>query len=352
VNRRPRGAALAVGLGLAACGALALSGAPARADTATPYDVPSSGVVHEAVTSGRRGSSIPITVSVQSALAFDVLVLVFRPEGEPDYRRRVMKRVAEGTYRAEIPSSDTAAPSVSYYVEAIDKEGAPVASRGSAGNPLIIALTGPPPTMTLPSEAPDEDEEDTAPSRRFFVALLAGSGAGWTAGTGDTNADTRLSPSGFALAQLGHLAPEVGYWVASGIMISVQGRFQSVLGTTDVHAPDGTVHRAATYAAAGFAKATWFSSVTSSVQPFFSLAAGGGQIRHVVTFSSLTDCGPAANQTCVDTITAGPFAAGPGGGVMAEVSPAFAVLLQVNTQLTFPAFTFNVDGNVGAAVRF
>lgn len=105
--------------------ALALVAGVARAE-APAYEVPTTGLVHDAVTTGRRGTPIPITVTVQNALAFEALVLVWRPEGEPDYRRREMKLVAEGTYRGEIPSSDTVAPSVAYYVEAVDKEGAPV----------------------------------------------------------------------------------------------------------------------------------------------------------------------------------------------------------------------------------
>lgn len=332
--------------------ALALSAGAARAEAPSGYEVPTAGLVHGAVATGRRGGPVAITVGVQSDLAFDTLVLAYRGEGEADFRRREMKLVAPGTYRAEIPSSATAAPSVAYYVEAEDKDGSPVAGRGSPGSPLVVELVGPPPTMSLPRESPQEDEEDEPlPARRFYVAVLAGSGAGWATGNGDTNADTRLSPSRFALAQLGQLAPELGVWVAPRLMISVQGRFQAVLGTTDVHA-DGRVYHGATYAAAAFAKATWFSGASARLHPFFSFALGGGQIRHVVTFKELAACGPSGGETCVDTISAGPIAVGPGGGVMADLNAAFAVVLQVNTQLTFPAFTFNVDGNVGAAVRF
>jgi hypothetical protein len=330
---------------------VSLAGSVARAE-APAYEVPTTGLVHDAVASGRRGAPIPITVTVQNALAFEALVLVFRPEGEPEYRRREMKRVGDGTYRAEIPSSDTVAPAVAYYIEALDKDGAPVAGRGSAGSPLVIPLEGPPPRLSLPVEPTDEDEEDATPARRLYLAVLVGGGAGWAAGTGDTNADTRLDPSGFALAKLGHLAPEIGYWVAQGIMLSVQGRLQSVVGTTDVQGPDGRVHRSPSSAFAVFAKATWFAEARRRIRPFFSLALGAGYIRHVVTFDSLNDCGPAANETCVDTIKAGPVAAGPGGGIMAELTPAFAVVLQANTQLTFPAFTANLDLNLGAALRF
>jgi hypothetical protein len=263
-----------------------------------------------------------------------------------------MSPASEGTYSGEIPSSATLGDTVEYYVEALDKEGAPVAGRASAGSPLVVALTGPRPALAMDREAADEDEaEDPAPARRIFVGLLLGSGAGWAAGNGDTNADTMLQPSAFAPARLGQAAPELGYWVNGTMLLSLQGRFQAVTGTTDVYTPDG-VHRTANYAAAGFFKATWFARPERTLHPFFSLAVGGGQIRHVVTFRSLRSCGPAHDQACVDTIAAGPVAAGPGAGVMFDVARPVALLLQINTQLAFPTFSFNVDGNVGVALRF
>jgi hypothetical protein len=291
-------------------------------------------------------------VGVQSDLLFDRIVLAYRSGGERDFHRREMQPVAEGTYRGEIPSQATLGETVDYFVEALDKEGAPVAGRASAGNPLVVELTGPRPAATAAREAAEEEDTDEAPpSRRFFVGLLLGTGAGWATGNGDTNADTMLQPSAFAPARLGQAAPELGYWVSSTLMLSVQGRFQAVTGTTDVYAPDG-VHRAANYAAAGFFKATWIARGERSLHPFFSLAVGGGQIRHVVTLSSLNSCGPTRDRACVDTIAAGPVAAGPGGGVMLDLARAIALVLQFNTQLTFPAFSFNVDGNVGVALKF
>jgi hypothetical protein len=309
--------------------------------------------VHEAVVTAPRGAPVAITVGVQSDLLFDRIVLAYRPGGERDFRRRELRLVTEGTYRGEIPSQATLGETVDYFVEALDKEGAPVAGRASAGNPLVVELTGPRPASTMAREAADEDEaEEAPPGRRFFVGLLLGSGAGWATGYGDTNADTMLRPSAFAPARLGQAAPELGYWVNATLMLSLQGRFQAVTGTTDVYAPDG-VHRTANYAAAGFFKATWFSRGGGrSLHPFFSLAVGGGQIRHVVTLSSLNTCGPAHDRACVDTIAAGPVAAGPGGGVLLDVARAIALVLQINTQLAFPAFSFNVDGNVGVALRF
>jgi hypothetical protein len=329
--------------------ALTLAAARTRAQSPVAPEVVTAGLVHEAVTTGRRGTPIPIDVGVQNDLAFDKLVLAYRPEGAADFHGREMKLVDAHTYRAEIPEQATLGAGVAYYIEALDKDGAPVAGRASAQSPLVVELTGPLPAG--PVRARDADTDDDDPGARFYVALLVGSGGGWTSGDGDTNADTMLRPSAVELARLGQLAPEVGYWWSSTLLVSVQGRFQAVTGTNDVYA-NGRVYHTANYAAAGFLKATWLPSGGASVRPFFSLAGGFGQIRHVVTFPSLTSCGPHQDEACVDTIAGGPVALGPGGGVMADLGAGFVAILQINTQLTFPTFSFNVDGNLGAGWRF
>jgi hypothetical protein len=313
-------------------------------------EAPPAGLVHEAVPSGRRGVAIVVTVGVQNELSFDKLVLAYRPEGSTDFRAREMKPVSPGTYRAEIPEDATRGRSVAYYIEARDKDGAPVAGRASAQSPLVITLAGEPPwTASAPAE--EDDERDGKARQRYFVGLLAGTGAGWASGYGDTNADTMYRPAAFTLASLGQLVPEVGYWVSPTLMISLQGRFQAVTGTTDVYA-GGRVYHAANYAAAGFVKATWVAGRPGSAHPFFSLAAGVGQIRHVVTFDGLKVCGPSGQEVCVDTIATGPLAAGPGAGIFVDLGEHFIGVFQLDTQLTFPAYSVNLDGNLGLAVRF
>jgi hypothetical protein len=332
-------------LGVAVLAAV-LAPRPARAQAPRDEAAP-AGLVHEAVTSGHRGTAIAVTASVQNELAFDKLMLEYRPEGASDFRGRDMSLVSEGTYRAEIPVEATRGDRVAYYIEARDKDGVPVAGRASAQTPLVIQLSG-----ELPwSRGDDADEIDALASRRFFVGLLAGTGAGWASGYGDTNADTMYRPAAFTLAWLGQLVPEVGYWLNPTLMISLQGRFQAVAGTTDVYA-DGRVYHAANYAAAGFAKATWVAGRPGSAHPFFSLAAGFGQIRHVVTFDSLKSCGPSGQDVCVDTIATGPVAVGPGAGIFVDIGPHVVGVFQLDTQLTFPAYSVNLDGNLGVAVRF
>ncbi len=327
---------------------------PPPAPEAPPPENTGSGLTHEAVMQGKQGSAISITVGVSPDLKFDKLVLAYRPEGASEFLGREMKSVAEGRYGAEIPTSATGGNVVAYYIEAEDAEGNPVASKGTVDSPMVIALSSSRSAAirkVVEPEHPEEEEE--APTYRYFAALLFGTGFGWATGVGDVNHDVSINPAGMALAGLGQLAPEVGYWMSSSLMLSLQLRYQFVTGTTDVYA-NGKVYHAADYAFAAFAKATWRWG-EDKFHPFFSLAAGGGQIRHVVTFGTKlipADCGPHMNQTCVDTIAAGPILIGPGGGITYDLTDRLAVVGQANSVLGFPTFTFNIDLNVGVAVGF
>jgi len=326
--------------------------------TTSEPDVPSNGLVHEAVSEGKQGSAISVTVGVQKDLQFEKIILAYRPEGATEFLGREMKEVADGRYGAEIPTSATMGGTVAYYIEAQDANEAPVAARGSVDNPLTIRLLGVGISRHEDEDEDEEEEEGEAPDHRYFVAMLAGMGAGYATGNGDTNADVPINPAGLAGAGVGQIAPEAGYWLSPSLLLSLQLRYEYITGTTDVIAGSKTYHTA-NYAFAAFAKATWrFGGGDTKFHPFFSLAAGGGRIRHVVSYKhqSLV-CG--TNQTnpptpvyCIDTIGAGPVLLGPGGGLMYDITDRFAAVLQVNSVLAFPDFTVHVDGNLGVAFGF
>ena len=180
------------------------------------------------------------------------------------------------------------------------------------------------------------------------LGALLGGGVGWASGVGDVNADTHVAGS-FAAAKLGHLQLEGGYWLTNEIMLSLAGRFQMVTGPTVVEANMRTYHPA-TYATAVFAEGTW-SPAMGRLRPYVSAAVGAGKIRHVVTLSQLKDCGPMRNEVCVDTVGAGPFLAGVGGGLMYDLGERLALVAAANTQIGAPTFTFNIDLNAGLAFR-
>jgi hypothetical protein len=205
---------------------------------------------------------------------------------------------------------------------------------------------------TAPTKrAEDEEEEGAGPgalASRVQLGALLGGGVGWASGVGDVNHDTNVSGS-FAAAKLGHIQVEGGYWLSNELMLGLAGRFQMVTGPTLVEANGHTYHPA-TYATAIFAQGTW-SPATGTLRPYVSAAVGAGRIRHVVTLSQLKDCGPNRNEVCVDTVGAGPFLAGVGGGLMYDLGPSFALVVALNTQIGAPTFTFNVDLNAGIAFR-
>ena len=325
--------------------------APPASETPAP-EAAAGGLTHEQVTEAKQGSAISITVGVSPDLKFEKVVLAYRPEGSAEFLGREMKEVAEGRHGAEIPPSATTGNFVAYYIEADDAGGNAIATKGTADAPMTIALSsgGAIIKKKPPEPAPGAEEEE--PDHRYFAALLLGSGFGWATGVGDLNHDVSISPPGMAWAKLGHIAPEVGYWISSSLMLSVQLRYQLVTGTTDLYASSNRVYHAANYAFAAFAKATWRWG-GDDWHPFFSLAVGGGQIRHVVDFGSrATGCGSNHSQNCIDTIAAGPILFGPGGGITYDLTDRLAFVAQANSVLAFSNFTFNVDINVGVAMGF
>jgi len=196
----------------------------------------------------------------------------------------------------------------------------------------------------------EEAENDEEKGARWFASVLVGSGVGYATGTGETNANLPVSGS-FASTSLGHVSPEVGYWVAPDLLISAQGRIQLVTGPTELVDGTGRVYPPADVALALFLKASLFFG-SESFRPFISGGLGGGQIRHVVTFGAYHDCGATRSQTCVDSVVAGPALAQVGAGFVYKLTSTFGIESSSNVQIAEPKFTFNVDFNAGVAFSF
>jgi hypothetical protein len=309
---------------------------------------PEAGVSHEPVTRALQGQKIPISATLEPSLTPDRVVLWFRGAG-PDFASVDMTEATPGNYTAEIPTTATTGSQVSYFLE-VQKGGQPVAAMGSRSDPLLVTLTSaaPPVGVLRPrSERPPvRAAEGGAPS--FYLALSVGSGVGWATGAGEINSMHVADPAGFALAQVVHLGPELGYFLSPDLLLSVQARIQFVSGLTS-QTCQGCASPPST-AVAAFARLTWFLG-TDKLKPYLSGSVGGGRIRHVAEFPKYDDCG-SGKTTCVDSIPAGAVLLGPGAGVAYSVTPGFAVVAGTNTQLGFPRFTFNVDLNAGVAAEF
>jgi len=204
----------------------------------------------------------------------------------------------------------------------------------------------------------DDDEHGGANNTgKIFIGITMGSGFGIASGDADMTSRHTLGSAGFAPAQLGHLSPEVGYFISSKLLLSLQGRFQYITGLnpgpTTCNAPQGGATMACvpkTTALAAFARATYFV-LDGDFHLFFGGSLGVGTIRHVSLFADDHSCGNGSTQ-CVDTIKAGPILVGPNVGLSFDINKTVALVLSVNTQLGVPRFTFNFDGNIGLGLKF
>ena len=345
--------------------------APAKPDTgATPPPEPVAakppadgpptdvkGIFHEPVTEARPGNHIALRAAVEPGLAFEHLVLAYRPEGATEFLQREMDKQESGWYTARIPEPATVRASVAYYIEARGKGGTPVANNGTAAEPHQIALA-----TSLLTGRPDDPgsgrRRDGA--SRYWVSLAVGGGYGYAKGNPEVtprwvkaNGDKQdIEFSGVAPATLMHLAPEIGYFLSPTMILSVQARLQLVTGATEVYdkACQGMVCKPAPGAVAVLGKATWLFGEPGGLRPYVSLAAGGGQIRHLVSVP-LKDCGANKKEQCVDTVVGGPLLLGPSAGLFYPLGSAMFFTGSVNTLIGLPNTALNADLNVGLGMK-
>ena len=327
---------------------------------------PTEGVDHEInhplVTEAIRDKPIAIKAQVPPGLGAAKVMLAYRAEDGDEFLARDMLPVenAASWFRAEIPVQATKGKEVAYYIEAQDADDRALQHSGTPEEPHRIVLTAEiasdekaatpfPETGTGGIEAP------SAPGLWFVLAV--GGGGGYHSGSPEMNPDDTSTPpkaihvSGFGVAQLLHLAPEIGFFYSDHLILSAQGRFQIVTGSQDVHLEQETYHPAR-MAFAGLVKATrMLGSANAGLQPFFSVEAGAGQIRQSIktpASANLTGCG--TGSTCNDTVRGGVGLAGVGTGFTYKWNETFRAYAAINLLAGFPDFMLEADLNVGLAI--
>jgi hypothetical protein len=312
---------------------------------------PEKALVHEPVRAAQAQHAIPIRVVADKELEPSALVLRYRAGTAAAFTDLPMKKDAAGAFEAEIPASAATGEQVAYCIEARRANGSVLVGRGTVADPFVVTLAQPPMTMERRRPAPSS-------GKRLFVAVLGGTGVGWVSGTGEATRNDVVS-SGMDWTANAQLAPELGYFLTARFMLGVQARLQMVRGATPYHVPDaqsgecGADHVCAptTGAFAGLLKATWFvSEPQRAFQPYLSVSAGAGTIRHVSKVSSPQTCG-AGHEACVDTVAGGPALFGPGFGFQYRIADAVGIVAEIGGLVGLPKFTANADVNVGAAFR-
>lgn len=323
---------------------------------------PEKALVHDPVRVGQMGKPVPITVVPDKDLGASAIVLRYRPVAAPAFEEVPLKKDPTGAYVGAIPATATNEQQTVYYLEARRQDGSVLVRRGSAADPIVVALVeqakpgGGVATQTPPKAPPTP--------KSFYFALLVGSGVGTASGTGEVTKEPVTS--GIGWTRTGQLAPEVGYFVLPQLRVGVQARLQLVSGATPYAppaAPDGTLNDCGsdhicspfTGAFAGLVKASWsFFDPSSDFQPYASLSAGYGTIRHVVPVASFVNtCGSGMNPMgpCKDTVAAGPILFGPSAGFQYKLADAVGFVAEMEALVGVPNFTVNVDLNIGVALE-
>ena len=319
---------------------------------------PEKALVHEPVRVGEAEKPVPILVVPDKDLDATSVVLRYRASTASAFTDLTMKKGPSGGFEAAIPTPATSGEHVAYFIEARRANGSVLVGRGTAADPIVVALARP----TVPVAAVVSGGGAARPAasdKRLLFAILGGTGFGWASGTGEATLGTVQSP-GIDWTVMGQVVPEIGYLVTPRFMIGIQGRLQLVRGATPYHVPDPVGNECGddkicapyTTAFAGLLKATFFlANPRSAFQPYLSLSAGGGYIRHVSRVIAPPACGKDGMDPCVDTVAGGPALFGPGVGFRYDVADAIGIVAQIGGLIGVPKFTANADVNIGLAFR-
>ena len=321
---------------------------------------PEKALVHEPVHVGQVGRPVPITVLPDKDLGASALVLRYRAASASSFTDLALQKGPAGAFEAAIPASATTGQQVVYFIEARRADGSVIVRRGSAADPIVVALV----EVAKPAVATANPTPPAKASPRFYFALLGGTGVGTVSGTGEETGNS-VTSSGIGWTRAGQLAPEIAYFVTPQLRLGVQARLQLVTGATPFHLlqyndPNecGSDHICSSFtgAFAGLAKVAWsFFEPESAFQLYASLSAGYGTIRHVAKVSSPQTCGGTATNnyagTCMDTVAAGPVLFGPGVGFQYRVSDGVGLVVEIDGLVGVPNFTANADLNVGVAFQ-
>ena len=307
------------------------------------------GLDHTLVETGRTNAPLPIEAKLGSDVKASKVSLMFRAEGAADYIEVKMKK--DGCkYTASIPASGTKGVVVHYYVAAYGEGPKPIASKGSAGSPNIVELSGGGPAPkgggddedpinggkakpTQVAQKPEGGDVDSGgevskgtevgtKTPHIMLAFAGGPGFGYLSGT--TEGMNPVKSSGFGPSWV-VLQPEIGYMVSPKLTIGVAARLGMPIGANvDGHA---------TLAPAGLARVRYALSPDGEGLHVMG-QLGAGIIRSTLT---LDNAMPGQN---TDIVASGPLLIGGGAGFKKQLSGSVMFLADLSVLAAV-----NITGN-------
>lgn len=305
------------------------------------------------------GDDITLKCVTSAELPATSVVLYYKRAGVGDFIAVPMRAPDPGArkavWSAKIPGNVVSGDWLPFYFEAKGQSGEALALSGRDDSPNILTIRGSagrgskakPTTSSLSGDEDENPLEEIArrgepgagPREGVFFGLAVGSGMGYAGGDGVEayHNQVRGFTAGVAPAVLGHIAPEIGFYLNRTTALLLQGRLQYIPRDTTVTAGG---------AVAALAKILFFTSPGRS-RFYGALAAGGGEGFRLSVQATRTD-----GTVITDTVRGGPLVAGLGGGYVYDLSPTFAWLLETNAYTGFPKFSAVVDLNTGIRAAF
>ena len=330
-----------------------------------------TGVQHTIVEEAKAGKPVAMSAAVGADVQPAKMAVMYRPKGSTDFTEAKMTLSGECLYQGAIPADALNGDVVHYYVAAYNASGKLIASKGSAGSPNIIEVTGGGGGGgggTIDDENPlgggggDEpgggggggggggDDRGGGgggkPGKKtMFLSIQVGSGGGLV--SGKTEQQGNSVKCCFA-PQLVHVMPELGFYLSPTTAISLAGRIGFPIGAN--------IMGHATAAPGGMVRVThWFAPEGNGLH--IAGGIGGGILRDTIKLEGVAD-----ETMDTDIVAMGPMLVDVGAGYSAPLGSSLAFVAQFNAIVGVPVvgelgssklnFGVHIDANLGIIIGF
>ncbi len=288
------------------------------------------GLQHTILETGTAGGPQAIEALVGGDLTPVKVSVMYRTEGAADFvEAKLAKQGCK--YTGAIPAAAMRGSLIHYYVAAYDSTNKVIASKGAAGAPNILELTG--------AVAVKPDDEDPiggtkvkpTPSggsvsggvlaggkpAKVFIAVAGGTGFGYVTGNTEGGNTVQNCCIGNSLVVL---TPELGYYVNRQLSIGLAGRIGLPIGA-NVNAKDADTH--STIAPAVLVRVRYGLTGDEGIRVMGQL--GGGLMRNTIKLDQQM-----AADGDTDIVGQGPLLIGAGIGYSKKLSGNVQFILDLS----------------------
>jgi hypothetical protein len=293
------------------------------------------GFQHTIIDTGKGGTALPLEVLVGSDLAPARVSIQYRAKEKPEFTEVKMTKQGACKYVGKIPGNAMRGSLLFYYVAAYDANNHVIGSKGTSGAPNTMDIEG---GENIKAGSDDEDpisgtkkkaakQKKTATAetkggdvtatatgapkqQRVYIAIAAGTSAGYVTGTTEANNPVQTCCIGTSLVVL---TPELGFNANKQLSIGVMGRIGLPIGAN----VDPPMAKHSTVAPGGVIRVRYALSPEGEGLRLMG-QVGGGVMRNTIKIE-----GQGAGMD-TDIVAQGPLLVGAGIGFTKKLASAVA----------------------------